>query len=115
MGGPESDDALERVRVDLDRRGWSQRDLADKALVGESTIFRLLKGEYSTKTLRKVERALGIDPTDATALAATFARIEYGGYSRELYAYYEQDYVCVRQSFAEPDCLTVYTLSLIHI
>lgn len=104
--------ALERIREDLDRLGWSQRDLADKALVGESTIFRLLKGEYSTKTLRKVERALGIDPTDVTALAATFARIEYGGYSRELYSYYEQDYVCVRQSFADSDRLTVYPMSI---
>lgn len=104
--------AVERIRDDMDRLGWSQRDLADKALVGESTIFRLLKGEYSTKTLRKVERALGIDPTDATALAATFARIEYGGYSRELYSYYEQDYVCVRQSFADVERIMVYPLSI---
>lgn len=112
MSGASDDPALERIRDDLDRMGWSQRDLADKALVGESTIFRLLKGEYSTKTLRKVERALGIDPTDATALAATFARIEYGGYSRELYSYYEQSYVCVRPSFADADRLTVYPMSI---
>lgn len=112
MNDISDDAAIERIRDDLDRLGWSQRDLADKALVGESTIFRLLKGEYSTKTLRKVERALGIDPTDVTALAATFARIEYGGYSRELYSYYEQNYICVRQSFADSDRLTVYPMSI---
>ncbi|MEL7544527.1 MAG: helix-turn-helix transcriptional regulator [Pseudomonadota bacterium] len=110
------DDELGRIRDDMDRLGWSQRDLADKALVGESTIFRLLKGQYSTKTLRKVQRALGIDATDATALAAAFARIEYGGYSRELYAYYEQEYVCLRPSFAvdgdASDNVTVYPLSI---
>jgi len=106
------DAAIERIRADLDRLGWSQRDLADKALVGESTVFRLLKGEFSTKTLRKIERALGINPTDAGALAQTFARIEYGGYSRELYAYYEQDYVCVRPSFTDPERITVYPMSI---
>ncbi|MEL6421524.1 MAG: helix-turn-helix transcriptional regulator [Pseudomonadota bacterium] len=105
-------DAVERIRADMDRRGWSQRDLADKALVGESTVFRLLKGEFTTKTLRKVERALGIDVTDATALAHAFARIEYGGYARELYAYYERDYVCVRPSFTDPAKVTVYPLKI---
>lgn len=109
---PRTSDGVDHIRDDLDRRGWSQRDLADRAKVGESTIFRLLKGEYTTKTLRKVERALGIDPTDATALAATFARIEYGGYSRELYSYYERDYVCVRSSFTDAACVTVYPMRI---
>ncbi|MGI9404834.1 MAG: helix-turn-helix domain-containing protein [Hyphomicrobiaceae bacterium] len=105
--------AVERIRVDLDRRGWSQRDLADKALVGESTVFRLLKGDFTTKTLRKIERALELDIDDTVALSpTTFALIEYGGYSRELYAYYEQDYVCVRQSFADPDHLMVYPMTI---
>ncbi len=112
MDDERKDAAVERIRTDLDRLGWSQRDLADKAFLGESTVFRLLKGEFTNKTLRKVERALGMDPTDARALAATFARIEYGGYSRELYAYYVQDYVCVRPSFADADCVTVYPLSI---
>ena len=46
---------------ELDRRAWSQRRLADKALLGEATVFRLLKGDYSNKTLRKVEKALGLE------------------------------------------------------
>ena len=69
---------VERIRSDLDRRGWSQRDLADKALVGESTVFRLLKGDFTIKTLRKIERALDLDADDTVAASpATFALIEY--------------------------------------
>lgn len=98
--------------MSLDQSGWSQRDLADRAMVGESTVFRLLKGDFSTKTLRKIERALDLEPVEREARTATFAKIEYGGYSRELYAYYERDYVCVRQSFADPQCIMVYPLAI---
>ncbi|MEL6746838.1 MAG: helix-turn-helix transcriptional regulator [Pseudomonadota bacterium] len=59
--GRELDQAVRRIQYEMDKRGWSQRMLADKALVGESTIFRLFRGQYTRKTLVKVEHALGLE------------------------------------------------------
>lgn len=114
---PSQDDpAIARVRDALERRGWSQRTLADRTLLGESTVFRLLKGQYTPKTLRKVERAL--DLLDETGPAGghapvTIADVCYGGYVRELYRHYEGRYVCLRPSFADPEAmLSAYPLTI---
>lgn len=103
------DPAVRRVRDELDRRGWSQRTLSDRTVLGESTIFRLLKGDYSRKTLRKVEEALGLGPADGAARpAVAVADIRYGGYLRELLGYYEGEYRCLRASFADRDRIILY-------
>ncbi len=69
---PQLDQAVRRIQFEVDKRGWSQRMLADKALVGESTIFRLFRGQYTRKTLVKVEQALGLEPSTFTS--PTFGR-----------------------------------------
>ncbi len=100
--------AIERIRAELDNRGWSQRTLSDKTLLGESTVFRLLKGECTSKTLRKVERALGLEPENERAAPVTVADIRYGGYLRELYGYYEGSYRCLRAAFSDPARIAIH-------
>lgn len=105
---------VERVRVVLDKRGWSQRRLADEAILGEATIFRLMKGEYSTKTRRKIEAVLGLDAAgkEEGRPVSRVASVQNGGYSRELYSYYEGDYLCVRPAFSKTRKFVVYQMNI---
>ncbi len=104
---------VERVRIALDRRGWSQRRLADEAILGEATIFRLMKGEYSTKTRRKIEAVLGLDASGEKGKGGSrLASVQNGGYSRELYSYYEGDYLCVRPAFSSSHKFIVYQMNI---
>ena len=105
----------EQIRLELEKRGWSQRKLADKAMLGEATIFRLMKGDYSRKTLLKIEAILELDLTHTKAPAhsgATVSSIQNGGYLRELYDYYQGNYICVRPAFINQTHYTVYQMRI---
>ncbi len=106
------DPYVQQIRDELDRRAWSQRRLADKALLGEATVFRLLKGDYSNKTLRKVERALGITLKDDTSHGVEVADIQVGGYAKQLYDYYEGDYICVKPAFKDETQYYTYQMTI---
>ena len=48
-------------------RGWSQEELARRAIVSFRTVNRLERGEIvSVLTLRRVCAALGVDPDEVT-------------------------------------------------
>jgi transcriptional regulator with XRE-family HTH domain len=113
MAAGEDDPALQRIRDELDRRGWSQRTLSDRTVLGESTIFRLLKGDYSRKTLRKVEEALGIAASGPGPAPIAIADIRYGGYLRALYGYYEGEYRLLRPAFADPSRIALYPFRIV--
>ncbi len=106
----------EEIRLELEKRGWSQRRLADKAMLGEATIFRLMKGDYSRKTLLKIEKILELDLTHTSKAAlpsgAIVSTIQNGGYLRELYDYYAGDYICVRPAFVNDTHYTVYQMRI---
>ena len=100
----ESDQAVpERIRAELAKRGWSQRTLGDQTLLSEATIFRLLQGNYTIKTLRKVEQALEMQDTLTKQPAEDVADTKYGGYLKELFGYYEGNYVLVRPAFSQSE------------
>ncbi|MBI1386491.1 MAG: hypothetical protein GC150_16405 [Rhizobiales bacterium] len=123
-GAVACDPAVERIRGEMERRGWSQRLLADRSLVGESTIFRLLRGQYSRKTLVKVEAVLGLEgpaspgPAQPPGAAATVAgaggvaATSLGGYSRAIFSHYEGEYRCVRPTFTGTPEVMVYPFSI---
>ena len=56
-------DAVKELRR---RKGWSQRDLANRAGVGQDTIsnMELRRHEPRPSTLRKIAGALGVEVTD---------------------------------------------------
>ena len=108
----EIDDKIKRIRDELDRRAWSQRRLADKALLGEATVFRLLKGDYSTKTLRKVERALDLQLDDPPGGDVTVADMSVGGYVKQLYEYYCGEYLCVKPAFKDRGLYYTYRMDI---
>ena len=102
----------------MERRDWSQRNLADRALLGEATVFRLLKGKYSRKTLRKVEGALGLELLDklggtvGRSSGVELADAKYGGYLRSLYDHYEAEYFLFRPSYANPGQIFFYRFDI---
>ncbi len=102
----------------MERRDWSQRNLADRALLGEATVFRLLKGQYSRKTLRKVETALGIDLIDQAGgsdhrpAEMELADAPYGSYPRSLYDHYEAEYFLFRPSYLNPGKIFFYPFDI---
>lgn len=58
--------ALTRLRDLRTRAAWSQRDLADRAGVAQTTIVRLERGDPNVlpSTLRKLAKALNVKPSD---------------------------------------------------
>ena len=112
------DPIAERIRAEMERRDWSQRNLADRALLGEATVFRLLKGKYSRKTLRKVEQALGLELLNSLggtvhlSPEVELADTKYGGYLRSLYDHYEAEYFLFRPSYANPGQIYFYPFDI---
>jgi transcriptional regulator with XRE-family HTH domain len=109
------DPIVARIRDELARRGWSQARLAEHALLGDATIFRFFRGDYTVKTLRRVEQALGLDLDAEKSRGheeSRVANVVNGGYHRDLYGYYEGEYICLRPAFVEPDHYTVYQMDI---
>ena len=104
--------AVARVRNELDRRGWSQRRLADKAALGEATVFRFLKGKFTRKTLRKIQQALEIYAEVNDACSGEIAELQYGAYPRDLYRYLEGEYLFVREAFSDNAKYCIYRMSI---
>ena len=111
----QKDPIIERIRDEIARKGWSQAKLAERALLGDATIFRFFRGEYSTKTLRKIEQALGLDLDEeqkTRTAGSLVANITHGGYHKELYDYYEGDYICLRPAFSDPERYMIYQMRI---
>ncbi|MEZ5774771.1 MAG: hypothetical protein R3D33_08745 [Hyphomicrobiaceae bacterium] len=78
-------------------------------------MFRLLKGSFTAKTLARVEEVLGLggEPVSQPAAPSVeVADIRYGGYHRQIYAYYEGAYTCLRPSFTDAATLSAYPLTI---
>lgn len=104
-----------RIRDEIARKGWSQARLAEQALLGDATIFRFFRGDYTVKTLRRIEQALGIDingEKDRRHESSLIANVLHGGYHRDLYAYYEGEYICLRPAFVDADRYMVYQMDI---
>jgi transcriptional regulator with XRE-family HTH domain len=56
----------EIIRLLRQRRGWTQRELAERAGVTQTTIVRLEGGrsEAMISTIRKIAEALGVPPSE---------------------------------------------------
>jgi transcriptional regulator with XRE-family HTH domain len=113
--GDDEDPIVARARNEIARCGWSQTKLAERALLGEATIFRFFRGDYTNRTLRRIEQALGVNlemDESGGALEEQIANVRHGGYHRQLYDYYEGEYICLRPAFADPERYMVYHMDI---
>lgn len=55
---------FENIKVIATDRGWTVKKVAEKAGIGEATIYRWKNTNPSTKSLEKVAKVLGVQVTD---------------------------------------------------
>jgi hypothetical protein len=100
-------DAIQRY---LDANGLARKDLIREHL-SKSSIEKLFQGDFTERTLNKVEGIL------KTSFQRRKARQEaapksVGGYVFDAVEYLVGDYLCVRPVFANPTNLNAYLISL---
>lgn len=107
------DSVIEKIRTEIERRGWSYRRLADRSLLSESVIYRLFKGNYTHKTVRKIESALEINVLEQPSPPSERADDALGGYLRELYGHYEGEYMFIRPSLSDEINFNGYPMEIV--
>lgn len=67
----------ELIRLLRRRKGWTQRELAQRAGVTQTTIVRLERGDTEPviSTIRKVAEALGVPPAEILGEGAALAEV----------------------------------------
>ena len=103
----------EKVLLFLDRAGRSRKSLINQAphKLSESTINKFFQGQFSHRTLTKIEAILGSSFQGADDEIQTAPR-ELGAYTLNSVTHLLGDYLCVRPRFSNPTILNVY---LIHV
>ena len=100
---------IERARLE---KGWTKRQLAEKAGYDEKTLYNLLSGgEVQDRTVFEFCQALGI-AVPAVAKKLEVAEDRLGGYSRSIYSEYEGSYRIYRPSFSRPDRIYRYAMDI---
>lgn len=113
------------VREEMERNedAWEQesasdlicapKQLIDATGLSDKTIYKALKGEFSDRTLRKIETAFGRKFQLKSGGDATLVADEcYGGYARSQVEYAEGEYFVVRPIFKETAKNSLYMYCL---
>jgi len=98
------------IQHHLDAHGLARKDLIRDHL-SKSTIDKLFQGEFSERTLTKIEAILNISLAPKHA-EEDQAPSEVGGYTLQAVEYLQGDYLCVRPLFTDPVCLNAYLIRI---
>jgi hypothetical protein len=98
------------IQHHLDAHGLARKDLI-RDYLSKSSIDKLFQGEFSERTLTKVEAILN------TSFAPKPAEDDQapgpiGGYSLQAVDYLQGDYLCVRPLFTSPEILNAYLIRI---
>ncbi len=96
------------IQHHLDVHGLARKDLI-RDYLSKSTIDKLFQGEFSERTLTKIEAILKISLT-AKPAEDDQAPGQFGGYTLQAVAYLQGDYLCVRPMFTQPANLSAYII-----
>ena len=102
-------DAIQRY---LDANGLARKDLIREHL-SKSTIEKLFQGDFSDRTLNKVEGVLKTSFQKQSRARQEAASKTVGAYVFEAVEYLQGDYLCVRPVFANPTNLSAYLISIV--
>ena len=102
-------DAIQRY---LDANGLARKDLIREHL-SKSTIEKLFQGDFTDRTLNKVEGVLKTSFQKASRARQEAASKTVGAYVFEAVEYLQGDYLCVRPVFANPSNLSAYLISIV--
>ena len=98
------------IQHHLDAHGLARKDLI-RDYLSKSTIDKLFQGEFSERTLTKIEAILNIALTPKHA-EDDQAPSQIGGYTLQAVDYLQGDYLCVRPLFTDPTNLNAYLIRI---
>jgi hypothetical protein len=91
-------------------------DVSVKNLLRPVRVFELsFVGDLARTTAERTSdqtRAAEISSANLRAQHPMIADLAYGGYVRQVYGYYEGDYLCARPSFSDPAKYVVYPMTI---
>jgi hypothetical protein len=96
----------------LDANGLARKDLIREHL-SKSTIEKLFQGDFTDRTLNKVEGVLKTSFQKQSRPRPEAASKTVGGYVFDAVEYLQGDYLCVRPMFANPANLNAYLISIV--
>jgi hypothetical protein len=95
----------------LDANGLARKDLIREHL-SKSSIEKLFQGDFTERTLNKVEGILKTSFQSQPAVRDDTAAKSVGGYVFDAVEYLQGDYLCVRPMFANPANFNAYLISI---
>src|SRR5471032_1174882 len=95
----------------LDANGLARKDLIREHL-SKSSIEKLFQGDFTERTLNKVEGILKTSFRASSAIREDTADRSVGGYVFDAVEYLQGDYLCVRPMFANPANFNAYLVTI---
>lgn len=95
----------------LDANGLARKDLIREHL-SKSSIEKLFQGDFTERTLNKVEGILKTSFQRPSTVRDNTASKSVGGYVFDAVEYLQGDYLCVRPMFANPANFNAYLISI---
>ena len=95
----------------LDANGLARKDLIREHL-SKSSIEKLFQGDFTERTLNKVEGILKTSFQRQASARENTAAKSVGGYVFDAVEYLQGDYLCVRPMFANPANFNAYLVSI---
>lgn len=95
----------------LDANGLARKDLIREHL-SKSSIEKLFQGDFTERTLNKVEGILKTSFRAPSASREDTADRSVGGYVFDAVEYLQGDYLCVRPMFANPASFNAYLVTI---
>jgi hypothetical protein len=95
----------------LDANGLARKDLIREHL-SKSSIEKLFQGDFTERTLNKVEGVLKTSFRKPSAIREDTADRSVGGYVFDAVDYLQGDYLCVRPMFANPANFNAYLVTI---
>jgi hypothetical protein len=99
------------IQRHLDANGLARKDLIREHL-SKSSIEKLFQGDFTERTLNKVEGILKTSFQQQSATREDTAAKSVGGYIFDTVDYLQGDYLCVRPMFANPESFNAYLISI---
>jgi hypothetical protein len=95
----------------LDANGLARKDLIREHL-SKSSIEKLFQGDFTERTLNKVEGILKTSFRAPSAVREDTADRSVGGYVFDAVEYLQGDYLCIRPMFAHPANFNAYLITI---
>ena len=99
------------IQRHLDANGLARKDLIREHL-SKSSIEKLFQGDFTERTLNKVEGILKTSFQRQSGTREDTAAKSVGGYIFDTVEYLQGDYLCVRPMFADPASFNAYLIAI---